>query len=218
MDEQQEEIFVEHLMPHGITPKQFERIEASAEVTTVKKGEALIRKGEKLDHVYLVVHGSTQAHILGRHLTAQSTNAKTKGAQKLGGDSGAWVGEMAFLDRCWEKEQGKIAAKRAKKAVEKGASKSSEKKNQEKEIAAIAKTPASPPATAAAKKSIVLYTILAKEDCLVWKWSFEDMESLVSSSPVRLLINAVTCPMKYYNAKSILPFDPRICVARLLGQ
>jgi hypothetical protein len=32
--------------------------------------------------------------------------------------------------------------------------------------------------------AFVLYTILAKEDCKVWRWFFKEMESLMSSSTV----------------------------------
>jgi CRP-like cAMP-binding protein len=98
MSEEQEELFVEHFMPHGVTPKQFEKIEKKAAKFNLKSGDSVIRKGEKLDHVYLVVEGSTRAHILGRRLSAASTNKGTKGDNKIGGDSGAWVGEMTFLE------------------------------------------------------------------------------------------------------------------------
>src|SRR5210317_587272 len=74
MNEAQEELFVEHFMPHGVTPKQFEKIDQKAAKFKLKAGDYLIRKGEKLDHVYLVVEGSTKAHILGRKLSAASTN------------------------------------------------------------------------------------------------------------------------------------------------
>mmetsp|Transcript_27340 Transcript_27340/g.66367 ORF Transcript_27340/g.66367 Transcript_27340/m.66367 type:complete len:270 (+) Transcript_27340:481-1290(+) len=98
MSEEQEELFVEHFMPHGVTPKQFEKIEQKAAKLHLKSGDSLIRKGDQLDHVYLVVEGSTKAHILGRKLSAASTNKGTKGDSKIGGDSGAWVGEMTFLE------------------------------------------------------------------------------------------------------------------------
>jgi hypothetical protein len=62
----QECVFVEFFMPHGITPKQFERIDKTTKRFKLKKGELLVQKGDKLDHVYLIIEGSTQAHILGR--------------------------------------------------------------------------------------------------------------------------------------------------------
>eukprot|EP00980_Cylindrotheca_fusiformis_P000702 scaffold168_cov124-Cylindrotheca_fusiformis.AAC.2 len=99
MNEQQEALFVEHFMPHGITPKQFEKIEKKARQFRLRKGEFLIRNGGDLEHVFLVVEGSTEAHIRGRRLTAASTSRETKGDQKVGGDSGAWVGEITFLEK-----------------------------------------------------------------------------------------------------------------------
>lgn len=105
MSEAQEELFVEHFMPHGVTPKQFEKIEQKARKFNLKAGEYLIRKGDNLDHVYLVVEGSTHAHILGRKLSAASTNKDTKGDNKIGGDSGAWVGELTYLEKFGSKHK-----------------------------------------------------------------------------------------------------------------
>lgn len=152
MTDKQEEVFVEHFMPHGVTPKQFERIDQRAKCFKLKKGEFLIRLGEKLDHVYLIVEGSTQAHILGRSLTAASTTAKTKGSQKVGGDSGKWVGEMAFLNKLLEKEKGKV------------------------------QTPSDSQQSTNNPGDSAIYSIIAKEDCTVMAWSFEDLEALMHSS------------------------------------
>jgi hypothetical protein len=66
LEESHSSVFVEFFMPHGITPKQFERIDKTAKRFKLKKGELLVQKGDKLDHVYLIIEGSTQAHILGR--------------------------------------------------------------------------------------------------------------------------------------------------------
>jgi CRP-like cAMP-binding protein len=158
MTKEQEAVFVEHFMPHGITPKQFERIENKADTRRLKKGEYLTRKGDKLDGLYLIIEGSTRAHILGRQLTAISTNPDTKGDQKEGGDSGAWVGEMAFLDRFWTKEQGK-------KTNETSSEEASETQVPKKVL------------------GVALYTIMvASEECTVMSWSQDDMEELMESS------------------------------------
>jgi hypothetical protein len=101
-----------------------------------------------LDHVYLVVDGTTQAHILGRHLTAASTTPETRGTRQAGGDSGAWIGEMAFLDSFWENEQGK--------------------RNEDGE--------------SNRRLGTAIYTIMALEDCIVLRWSHEDLEDLMRSS------------------------------------
>lgn len=66
MTEDQENMYVEFFLPHGITPKQFERIEARAERYPLKAGEFLTKRYEKLNHVFLVIEGKTKAHILGR--------------------------------------------------------------------------------------------------------------------------------------------------------
>jgi CRP-like cAMP-binding protein len=116
MSEEQQKIFVNHFMSHGVTPKQYERILHKARKLKMKKGEILVRSGEKLEHIYLVTEGSTRALILGRFVTAASTNQLTKGDQKAGGDSGAWIGEMAFLDNLWELEEGKTPGAAKKKA------------------------------------------------------------------------------------------------------
>ena len=70
LSEEQEKVYVDHFLTHGITPKQFELIDEKATKFQLKKGQYLIRKGEKLNNVYLVIQGTTKAHILGRHLTA----------------------------------------------------------------------------------------------------------------------------------------------------
>jgi CRP-like cAMP-binding protein len=163
MTKDQEQTFVEHFMPHGLTPKQFERVEQKAKKIRLKKGEFLIRKGEKMDHLYLVAKGSTQALLLGRQVTAASTNARTKGDQKEGGDSGAWIGEIAFLDWFWEREQGKT------------------KVNSDESSALDEKSLS---AGVAPKRGLGLsfYSILTKEDCIVLAWSHDDMQELMHGS------------------------------------
>jgi CRP-like cAMP-binding protein len=175
-------------------------MEQSAQVLKFEKGEALIRKGDALDQMYLVVDGATQAHIKGRHLTAQSTSANAK-VNRLGGDSGAWVGEMAFLDRLGEKERQKAAPSKVERKKNSGDGKEETGKMTEdpktEEIvqtsSAVAKQIDAPPGPAASKTAFVLYTVLAKEDCKVWKWSFEDMESLMSSSTVSVSETYLIC-------------------------
>jgi CRP-like cAMP-binding protein len=194
LSEEEERIFVEHFMPHGITPKQFERLETKAEIISIRKDGFIIRQGSPLEHVYLVVQGSTTASILGRHLSAQSTSSRTRGDQKLGGDSGVWIGEMTFLDKLWEKEQKKIDAKGAKAEekigetgvsilddglTDKGSSHSSKDTTK-----AMTPHPAATTPPSINKTSKALYTIVAKKDCIVWRWSFEDMDALMSSSAV----------------------------------
>ena len=160
----QEDVFVEHFMPHGITPAQFEKLERKAKKFHLSKGGFLIRKGGKLDRVFLVTHGSTHAHILGRELSGVSTRPDTRGDQKEGGDSGAWIGEMTFLDRLWERDQGDTM-------------------DSEKTSRSEALSRASAAEKFAKKGSgISLYTVLADEDCSVMSWSYEDLAELMESS------------------------------------
>lgn len=101
---EQEEMYSNFFMPHGVTPKQFEMIYAKAEVIHVKKGTYLIRQNEAYRHVDLVVAGTTRASALGRFLTAASTTPTAR-EERVGGASGAWIGEMCLLERVWVKEQ-----------------------------------------------------------------------------------------------------------------
>jgi hypothetical protein len=154
MNEEQEELFVEHFMPHGVTPKQYEKIENKAKKFCLKKGKFLIRTGDKLDRVYLVCEGSTHAHIFGRRLSAQSTSKETKGDKKVGGDSGAWVGEMTFLETFGSKL----------------------KKNDNMELKQGKN------GNLSSNLGISLYSVLADEDCTVMSWSHDELAELMKSS------------------------------------
>lgn len=177
MNKEGEKIFVDFFMPHGVTPKQFERIEKSSKMLKLKKGELLIQKGERPHSVYLIVEGSTNALVLGRRLTAASTTFETKGGQKEGGDSGAWAGEMAFLKRFWEKEQRLIIQQSEDRAA-----------NTETNKQATINTHST--VNVQSVKSIpiggisdaYIYSIVALEDCSVMAWSHEEMEDLMKSS------------------------------------
>jgi CRP-like cAMP-binding protein len=158
MSEEQENVFVEYFMPHGVTPKQFERIEEKATKVLLKKGDFLIRKGDMLNHLYLVVDGSTHAHILGRRVTAASTSPVTRGDQLEGGDSGAWVGELTFLDKLWDFEQGNMRQQYESR--------------DEKDMAKSPKL----------GLGISMYTIVADDDCIVMSWSHDEIADLMESS------------------------------------
>ena len=95
LTDQQQEVYEEFFLPHGTTLKQFELIWKSGKIIKVKKGSILIRKGEPIHSVWLVLEGATRATALGRHLTAASSSPTKR--KKHGGDSGAWIGEMVFL-------------------------------------------------------------------------------------------------------------------------
>lgn len=149
MTEEQEECYTKFFMPNGITPKQFERIEKNAERVSIKRNEPLIKQGEPMEFVYLVTEGSTRASILGRYLTAASTAPMSKEV-KESGNAGAWVGEMAFLESVWGKDDSDAAN--------------------------------APPTNASSTTSYAMYTVIAKEDCVVWRWSHEEMAELMDMS------------------------------------
>ncbi|KAL3930485.1 MAG: hypothetical protein SGBAC_011747 [Bacillariaceae sp.] len=165
MNEEQENLYVDYFLPHGITPKQFERIEAKATKYKLKRGGHMVRKGDKLEYVYLIVSGKTKAHILGRHITAMtkgdessfdgsttSVNSGERSASQSSSPtqvkSGAWIGEMAFMDYYWDQEQ-----RRMNKNAPQGFT---------------------------GRESI--YTIMAVEECEILRWSHEEMSQLMSSS------------------------------------
>ncbi|KAG7365042.1 Popeye conserved region protein [Nitzschia inconspicua] len=198
LSEQQEKIYVEYFMPHGITPKQFEKVEAKADVLRIPKDNFIIRKNvTTLKHVYLVVDGTTTASILGRHLSSHSVSSNhKKDIAKPGGDTGRWIGEMVFLDRMWEKEQ-----ERARRAsLPKTATASIQvdpERQQEEQVTPSTKSEQQPafaeaPTTKASRilnaggevedSPTAIYSIVATKDCVVWRWSFDDMEKLMSTS------------------------------------
>lgn len=225
LSEEQEERYISFFMPHGVTPKQFELIDQRAEILHVKKGTLIIKQHDELKHVYLVVNGSTRASILGRFLTAASTTP-TAHEERVGGASGAWIGEMALLERVWLQEQGKQQQQHQQKQkaksngnnatttaaattasssspVQRSATpkaSSSDKNDRSKpqqqddntSIADETSAATKPTETTLSteeqaqhpqlKASRCMYTIVAAEDCLVLRWSHEDMQALMQKS------------------------------------
>jgi len=108
----QEEIYIKHFMPHGITPKQFEMMYAKASIVEYEKGSIIIKQGEEQNAVLLIVKGQTRASVLGRRLSAASVTETKEDDEDSNKDytneAGAWVGEMAFLEQYWLKEQEKL--------------------------------------------------------------------------------------------------------------
>jgi len=106
LTKEQEDIYVTHFMPHGVTPKQFEAIYAAADVLRFKKGDVIKRQGEVLEHVYLIASGHTSATALGRRVSAASVVPDAEQAErKTAMSGGAWAGEIQFLEQYWIKEQ-----------------------------------------------------------------------------------------------------------------
>lgn len=166
LTEYEEDIFVEHFMPHGVTPKQFETICQRAKTISYKKGEFIVKQGDPLKHVYLVVKGKTRANYMGRRLTAISSAPGCR-EKKIGGDSGAWVGEMTFLESFGYKEMNKGASEGDDYVPVEG------------------------------RRMTAIYTIVAASDCEVLVWSHKDIEQLMmQSTDLRAaMTRAMTAPI-----------------------
>ncbi len=93
------DVYEEHFVPHAVTPRQFEKLLSKAKILKLKRGEVLLQGGESYSSVYLVVSGATEAitGTMSRRVTAASSRRGHKDVLK-GGDAGAWVGELAFLE------------------------------------------------------------------------------------------------------------------------
>jgi hypothetical protein len=81
------EIYLEHFKPHGVTPKQFEKVFVAGTPRVVKAGDIVTREGELIKSVKLIVRGNTRASTLGRRFTALGSKEGNRDA-KLGGNSG----------------------------------------------------------------------------------------------------------------------------------
>jgi len=228
LSEDQEKIYAQYFMSHGVSPRQFETIFESAEICTYKKGEAITKQGEDQEHVYLVIRGHTRATSRGRRLSAASFKEAAKADSEEAsaacryGASSAWIGEMSFLEEAWKKDQEKLLKPKKsiggeQKPVEGsepgkaselsrnmtklltqrlskmagGASSSDAAKQNDgvrhprvnistKRTVVVADRPVPP---SKIKKSP--YTIVAHggdDECVVLRWSHEDMEKLMSRS------------------------------------
>ena len=104
MTKAEQALYEEHFLTHGVTPKQFHMIMEKSEEIRVPKDQVIVRANTPLDSVYLVTSGRTEASILGRHLTYASSLPGNNVRQR-GGDSGAWIGEVPFLENFWKKQQ-----------------------------------------------------------------------------------------------------------------
>lgn len=116
MTDEQEMIYSKFFLSHGVTPKQFETLYKRAEIVHIKQGQHIVEEGEELHHVMLVVHGETRAQLGLRRLTAASFKHEEDAPEddRLAWTSGAWCGEIAFLEKYWNREQQKLTPKATK--------------------------------------------------------------------------------------------------------
>lgn len=97
------EIYEEHFRPYGVTQFQFHKVIHMGHVKNIPAGGIISRQGAPITSVQLVVRGKTRANVGGRHLTAIGSS-KGNRFKNMGGDSGAWIGEMAFLQAKWDRD------------------------------------------------------------------------------------------------------------------
>ena len=170
LTEHEEDIYEEHFLSHGLTPKQFAKLLSCAEVIDAKKGEQIVRAGEKIDKVYLVVQGQTRASFLGRRVSAASS-APGNQVSLRGGDAGAWIGETAFLDWFWNREKNikKLSGTGDKKD---GGDDKEEFDDDEEDVALPEST-----------TGLAIHTIVANtDDCELLCWKHSDLEALLHKS------------------------------------
>jgi CRP-like cAMP-binding protein len=120
--------------------------------------------------------------------------------------SGTWIGEMNFLDWAWEQNQpATLQVSPRKLEKQNDASKASDSVRTTESASSTTNVhqlnvqqKEAIPASAAATTTITqpkedadnpkhklvesLYTIVAKEDCVVWRWSFDEMQQLMNRS------------------------------------
>ena len=177
------EVYEEHFMPHGVTPRMFEKLLNVSTETRLERGQVLIENGKDLEALYVVKSGCINAvtGVMKRRVTAASTD-KISMKQNEAGNSGAWIGELAFLDI--------LAAKDIKKptpATPQTHTHVKEEGSTDK-IQSIA-APASnsnpplvsqPQARTATQKSILTY--IATEDTTVYSFDHKELCILLNSS------------------------------------
>ena len=202
LSQRQEEIYTEHFAPHGVSPKQFEKVMQTGQVRIIKKGDLLSRAGQCLSHVKLVVRGNTRANVMGRHLTAMGSMRGNRNIMQ-GGDSGAWIGEMAFLQSMWDKEHSPKVMQKKFSGLKKSNSATTITGEGNKDTKADASTTNGTIIKSGGstlthcgdseQSYCAISTIVAVEDIELIEWSFEDMEAVMKTS--RELQDSITRAM-----------------------
>lgn len=179
--EEEEMTYEEHFLPHGVTPRQFERLLSKAKKLELKRGSILVKKGEELSSVYLVTSGITQATTsnMKRRVTAASSAPGNRN-NLAGGDAGAWIGELAFLEELASLQKQQSSQILSSKAFE-----NSKKPHdicarfeQEMEVGSEYVH------TAARKAKLSLLTYIVTQDSSLLEWKYEDLvDLLIRGSP-----------------------------------
>jgi len=173
--EEEESVYVEHFLTHGVTPRQFEKFLSKAIRLIVPRGVVLVERGTKLESVYLVIEGCTMARsTLSEKVTAASSVPGNRNVL-AGGDSGAWIGELAFLEKFsnstfeWRIDgpspipsiQNTVNSKEG--VLKPSHSQELEKDNNENQ-----------------RRAILSYT--ASQDSVVLEWTHEDLAEILNST------------------------------------
>lgn len=92
------ELFEEHFLPYGLTPTQYKKLLDIGKWVEVPAGTILAKEGEILSYTLLVSSGYVNATINKTTIPLFSTYPGAKAASPSQKDSGAWIGEVNFLD------------------------------------------------------------------------------------------------------------------------
>jgi hypothetical protein len=95
----EEDVYEEHFLPYGVTPRQYEKLLSIVQIIEYKKGDVIIETGSFFNDVYLVTNGSTFG-VTNKSKRKVIAASSQKGNKDLltGGDAGAWIGELSFLE------------------------------------------------------------------------------------------------------------------------
>jgi CRP-like cAMP-binding protein len=199
LTKEQQDLYRSYFLPYGVTPKQFESIYNQAKVVEYKQGTVIIRQGQKMEHVYLVIKGETVASILGRRLSAVSTKPgaplSSLAEEQPEAAPGAWIGEIEFLEKYWSKDnEAESQEKNRRQALDQpSATKPSQPKAIEKlperippEVNAQHRSTFRPgdveQASLKLKSQHSLYTIVARDDVTALEWPHDTLKTLIKSS------------------------------------
>lgn len=185
---EEQDVYDEHMLSHAVTPRQFEKMLKIVKKKVLEKNEVLVQKGQIVNKVHLVVSGSTEAYSyeykssnnsnfnnmkLSRRVTAASSKFGNK--EKLqGGDSGAWIGELAFLDYL-------SARDKAKKGI--GIPKLSNKGQKSlPDIETVGEFQTKETTINYKKTQNAFLSYVATERSIVYEWDFEELAELMKTS------------------------------------
>lgn len=169
----EEKVYLDIFKAHGVTPRQFEKLIHIAKEIHLKAGQCLVEKGETFDSVFLVKSGSMDARTsMQRRVTAASTDDSTQ--SQIGGDSGIWIGELAFLDAMAAKD----IRNKANQIDDRKVSEADYDLNTSKKIN---KTLKSSQCTQNPMRSAIL-SYVATEDTTLYEFDHEELIELLSTS------------------------------------